>query len=159
MAPAVAAEVPFFPSMPGPFEVDPKEVVITGDAKNPDIVKARQLLVKLQVQATDALKKLEADSQADVMDMVEPFGLAELFDATNKLNYILDDTSQAGLQRLRRLMIQAKYQFEDDAPLPVSKKGVVQPRGEKRLARIKECLNEYLKHSTRLLQYFESVPV
>merc|ERR1719188_1170518 len=80
VAPAVAVETGygFFDKLPGPFEVDPKEVVVTGDAKNPDIVKARKLLVTLQAQATDALKKLEADNQADVMDMVEPFGLAEI---------------------------------------------------------------------------------
>merc|ERR1712146_14293 len=103
--------------------------------------------------AEQALKALEADPQADLSGLIKPLGISDLRRATNTINNLMDDSSAAGTQRLQRLMIQSKYLFEEDIPMPISKKGVVQPRGEKRLVRIKNSMEEYVKYSKELLKF------
>jgi hypothetical protein len=152
-AAADAAELPFLGRQRGPFEVNPKSAVIVGDASDAKAVAARDKVVALQTQAEEALAKLTKNPQEDLMYMVEKFGIAELRDATNTINNLMDGPSAAGTQRLQRLMIQAKYQLEDDVPFPVTRKGVVQPRGEQRLGRIRAALEEYIKNSKDLVEF------
>merc|ERR1712217_703353 len=102
------------------------------------------------VEVETAMKTLEADPQADLMGIVKPLGISDLRRATNTINNLMDDSSAAGTQRLQRLMIQAKFQMEDDIPMPISKKGVVQKRGEFRQARIEEALKNYIENSNKL---------
>merc|ERR1711924_591597 len=107
--------------------------------------------VKLKEEAETALKTLEKNSQSDMSFMINKFGIADLRDATNTINNLMDEISAAGTQRHQRLMIQAKYALEDALPMPVSKKGVVQERGAKRLERINDALIMYVKESSQLL--------
>merc|ERR1711972_1207254 len=107
----------------------------------------------LRDEAESALSTLQKDPQADLVAMIKPLGISDLRRATNTINNLMDDSSAAGTQRLQRLMIQAKYQLEDDIPMPISKKGVVQSRGEKRLARIREALQTYIENSNKLLEF------
>merc|ERR1711972_241237 len=97
------------------------------------------------------LASVNADPQFDLTPAVKPFTIAEIRDATNTINNLMDDTTAAGVQRLQRLMIFNMYTFEDDAPFPVSRKGVVQKRGEKRLQRVKQALKDYITNSKELL--------
>ncbi|CAE8582651.1 unnamed protein product [Polarella glacialis] len=133
----------------GPFELNPK----VGDAKSADAQAARKVVAEMQTEAEEALAALKKDPQADVFLNVKPLAIARLRDATNKINNLMDEKSAAATQRWQRLMIQAKYQFEDDAPMPETKKGDVRPRGDKRLARIKEALENYLKGSREILKF------
>merc|ERR1712039_546225 len=103
--------------------------------------------------AEAALSTLQKDPQADLVGMIKPLGISDLRRATNTINNLMDDSSAAGTQRLQRLMIMSKYKFEDEIPMPISKKGVVQPRGEKRLERVKEALNDYIKYSKEILKF------
>ncbi|CAE7436261.1 unnamed protein product [Symbiodinium natans] len=66
----------------------------------------------------------------------------------------MDDKTAAATQRWQRLMIQAKYQWEDDIPFPVTKRGVQKPRGDKRNERIMVSLKNYISGSKELLQFF-----
>merc|ERR1719277_2304805 len=150
---AEAAEFPGLGKLRGPFEIDPNEAIIVGDAAAPASQKAKAVVIELQQQAEAALVLLQKDPQADLTYMIKPFGIAELRDATNTINNLMDDYSAAGIQRLQRLMIQSKYRFEEDAPFPISKKGVVQPRGEKRLERIQSCLKDYVVNSKEMLKF------
>jgi hypothetical protein len=141
------------PDLPGPFEVDPKEAIIVGDAAAP---KAKQAKAKVQTLLTEAegmLAKLEADPQADVGYVVTEFGIADLREATNTINNLMDEATAAGTQRLQRLMIHNKYLMEDEIPFPVSKKGVVQKRGPARLKRIQASTVKYIEYSKELLQF------
>ncbi|CAK0824397.1 unnamed protein product, partial [Prorocentrum cordatum] len=128
------------PELPGPFEVDPKEAIIVGDADAPQAKKAKDTVVKSLKEAEEVLAKLQEDPQADVSYAVQEFGIADLRVATNTINNLMDEATAAGTQRLQRLMIHNKYLYEDELPFPVSKKGVVQKRGPARLARIEESL-------------------
>jgi len=150
---AVAAEFPGLGRLNGPFEVNPKDAVVVGDASADAAKAAKAKVVALQKEAEDALAKLKADPQVDLSSMVTQFGIADLREATNTINNLMDESTAAGTQRLQRLMIQAKYQFEDDIPFPVSRKGKVQPRGELRQARIEEALTNYIKNSKELLKF------
>mmetsp|Transcript_101605 Transcript_101605/g.264958 ORF Transcript_101605/g.264958 Transcript_101605/m.264958 type:complete len:214 (-) Transcript_101605:347-988(-) len=141
------------PELPGPFEVDPKEAIIVGDAEAPKAKEAKKTVQKLLTEAEDVLAKLEADPQADVGYVVTDFGIADLRQATNTINNLMDEATAAGTQRLQRLMIMNKYLFEDEIPFPVSKKGVVQKRGPARLDRIKVALNRYVQYSKELLEF------
>merc|ERR1711972_979820 len=116
-------------------------------------VEARKTVQALKDEAEAALSTLQKDPQADLVAMIKPLGISDLRRATNTINNLMDDSSAAGTQRLQRLMIQSKYLFEEDIPMPLSKKGVVQPRGEKRLERIKISLNNYIMYSKELLKY------
>merc|ERR1711972_1213064 len=107
----------------------------------------------LRDEADGALAALKKDAQVDLVPMIKPLGISDLRRATNTINNLMDDSSAAGTQRLQRLMIQAKFQMEDDLPMPISKKGVVQPRGEKRLGRIEEALKNYVMYSKQLLEF------
>merc|ERR1712007_99235 len=127
--------------------------VIVGDETSEATVAAKKAVESLQKEAEDALEKLNNNAQEGLQYMVTQFSIADLRDATNTINNLMDGPSAAGTQRLQRLMIQAKYQLADDIAFPVSKKGAVQPRGEKRLARLKECLKEYIQDSTELLKF------
>merc|ERR1712039_792843 len=100
-------------------------------------------------------KALNDDPQAELTGIIKPLGISDLRRATNTINNLMDDSSAAGTQRLQRLMIQAKFQMEDDLPMPISKKGVVQPRGEKRLNRIEEALKSYIMYSKQLLEFVQ----
>lgn len=151
--PAVAAEFPGLGKTRGPFEVDAKDAVIVGDANSDAAKAAKAKIIALQTEAESALAKLEANPQEDLTGMIDRFGIADLREATNTVNNLMDESTAAGTQRLQRLMMQAKYQYEDDIPFPVSKKGVPQPRGEKRLARIKKALEDYIKNSKELLKF------
>ncbi|CAE8680686.1 unnamed protein product [Polarella glacialis] len=148
-----AAEMLFLGKPRGPFELNPKDAVIVGDAKSADAQAARKVVAEMQTEAEEALAALKKDPQADVFLNVKPLAIARLRDATNKINNLMDEKSAAATQRWQRLMIQAKYQFEDDAPMPETKKGDVRPRGDKRLARIKEALENYLKGSREILKF------
>jgi len=141
------------PELPGPFEVDPKEAIIVGDADAPKAKEAKAKVVSCQKEAEDVLAKLEADPQADVSFAVQEFGIADLREATNTINNLMDEATAAGTQRLQRLMIHNKYLYEDEIPFPVSKKGVVQKRGPARLARIQSSLKNYMRYSKELLQF------
>jgi len=153
VAPAMAAEFAFLGKPSGPFEVDPKEAVIVGDDSSDQAKTAKNKVVALQKEAEQALASIEKDDQADLTSTISRFGIADLRESTNTINNLMDDQTAAGTQRLQRLMIQAKYQLEDDIPFPVSRKGVVQARGPKRAARIKTALKEYIKQSTELLKF------
>jgi len=150
---ASAAPFPGLGDQRGPFEIDPKEAVVVGDASDSKSVEAKKTVQTLLVEAEGALKALEADPQAELTTMIKPLGISELRRATNTINNLMDDSSAAGTQRLQRLMIMAKYKYEDEIPMPISKKGVVQPRGEKRLERVKEALNDYVKYSKEILKF------
>lgn len=150
---AQAAEIPFLGKTKGPFEIDPKDVMIIGNVDDPKIVQSKKEVETMQANVEGALVKLRADKQADLMYLVEPFGIADLREATTAINNIMDPPSAAGVQRLQRLMIQCRYAFEDDIPFPSSKKGVVQPRGEKRAERIEKFLSSYIGYSTELLKF------
>mmetsp|Transcript_21215 Transcript_21215/g.39896 ORF Transcript_21215/g.39896 Transcript_21215/m.39896 type:complete len:215 (+) Transcript_21215:76-720(+) len=151
---AEAADFIGLPHMPGPFEMDPKEAVVIGDAADPQIKEARAKVVELQNQAEEALDKIQKDPQADLSFMLKDFGIGDLRDATNAINDIMDDKTAAATQRWQRLMIQAKYQWEDDMPFPQTKRGEVRPRGEKRNERIIQSLKNYIAGSKELLQFF-----
>jgi len=153
VAPATAAEFAFLGKPSGPFEVDPKEAVIVGDSESEQAKSAKEKVIALQQEAKTALTSISKDDQIDLTPMISRFGIANLREATNTINNLMDDQTAAGTQRLQRLMIQAKYQLEDDIPLPVSRKGVVQPRGPKRVQRIKVALQEYIDKSTELLKF------
>jgi len=153
IAPAAAAEFAFLGKPSGPFEVDPKEAVIVGDSESEQAKSAKEKVIALQQEAKTALTSISKDDQIDLTPMISRFGIANLREATNTINNLMDDQTAAGTQRLQRLMIQAKYQLEDDIPLPVSRKGVVQPRGPKRVQRIKVALQEYIDKSTELLKF------
>jgi len=127
--------------------------VIVGDAAAPAAVKATEVVKRFQTQAEGALAALTNDTQADLDYIIEKFGIADLREATNTINNLMDGPSAAGTQRLQRLMIQAKYQLEDDVPFPVSRKGAVQPRGPQRASRVRECLQEYIQNSVELLKF------
>jgi len=152
-AAANAAELPFIGRQRGPFEVNPNSAVIVGDAAAPAAVKATEVVKRFQTQAEGALAALTNDTQADLDYIIEKFGIADLREATNTINNLMDGPSAAGTQRLQRLMIQAKYQLEDDVPFPVSRKGAVQPRGPQRASRVRECLQEYIQNSVELLKF------
>ncbi|CAK0794272.1 unnamed protein product [Prorocentrum cordatum] len=141
------------PELPGPFEVDPKEAIIVGDAEAPQAKQARAKVESLLKEAETILAKLEEDPQADVSFAVQEFGIADLRVATNTINNLMDEATAAGTQRLQRLMIHNKYLYEDEIPFPVSKKGVVQKRGPARLARIQASLKKYAEYSRELLQF------
>jgi len=141
------------PQLPGPFEVDPKEAIIVGDADAPKAKAARAKVQTLLTETQGMLAKLEADPQADVGYMVTDFGIADLREATNTINNLMDEATAAGTQRLQRLMIHNKYLMEDEIPFPVSKKGVVQKRGPARLERIKASTVRYIEYSKELLQF------
>merc|ERR1712060_454747 len=96
---------------------------------------------KLKEEAEKALATLKTNPQADLAGLIKKFGIADLRDATNTINNLMDEQSAAGSQRHQRLMIQAKYALEDDLPLPVTKKGAIQARGDKRLERITRALD------------------
>mmetsp|Transcript_111169 Transcript_111169/g.325179 ORF Transcript_111169/g.325179 Transcript_111169/m.325179 type:complete len:237 (-) Transcript_111169:65-775(-) len=151
--PAWAAEFPGLGKPPGPFERDPNEAVIVGDPNSDEAKAAKAKLIALQTEVEEALAKLAANPQEDLSGMVQQFGIADLREATNTVNNLMDETTAAGTQRLQRLMMQAKYQYEDDIPFPVSQKGVVQPRGEKRFGRIKAAMEAYVKYSKELLKF------
>jgi len=150
---ALAAQVFGLGPQKGPFERDAKDAVIVGDAKSKDAQDAKATIVALQNEAVAALKSLDDDPQTDLQGMVKRFGISELREATNTINNLMDENTAAGIQRFQRLMIQAKYQYEDEIPFPLSKKGVPQPRGEMRLARVKEALNSYIDNSKALLTF------
>ncbi|CAE7306621.1 unnamed protein product, partial [Symbiodinium pilosum] len=152
--PASAADFFGLPHMPGPFEMDPKEAVVIGDAGEASVKEARAKVVELQNKAESALEKITNDPQADLTFLVEDFGIGDLRDATNIINDIMDDKTAAATQRWQRLMIQAKYQWEDDVPFPTTKRGVQKPRGEKRNERIINSLKNYISGSKELLQFF-----
>lgn len=154
--PAFAAEIPFLGRPRGPFEIDAKDVVIIGDDKSEKAVTAKNVVLKFQKEAQDALDTLAKDPQADLAPtLITKFGIADLRDATNTINNLVDESSAAGTQRHQRLMIQAKYALEDDLPMPVSKKGVVQGRGEKRLQRITRALDMFVNESKELMAIFQ----
>eukprot|EP00930_Biecheleria_cincta_P033314 TRINITY_DN2307_c0_g1_i2.p1 TRINITY_DN2307_c0_g1~~TRINITY_DN2307_c0_g1_i2.p1 ORF type:complete len:230 (-),score=46.53 TRINITY_DN2307_c0_g1_i2:219-872(-) len=139
----------------GPFERNPKEAVIVGDLTAPETAKAIAEVKKFQKQAEDALAALEKDPQADVMSIVTPTDLGEIRLATNVINNLMDDRTAAGTQRLQRLMNEARFLFEDDAPMPVNRAGEVKPRGPQRLNRIQINLGDYVKYSKQLLEFVE----
>eukprot|EP00930_Biecheleria_cincta_P033315 TRINITY_DN2307_c0_g2_i1.p1 TRINITY_DN2307_c0_g2~~TRINITY_DN2307_c0_g2_i1.p1 ORF type:complete len:211 (-),score=36.38 TRINITY_DN2307_c0_g2_i1:101-733(-) len=139
----------------GPFERNPKEAVIVGELAAPETQKAIAEVKKFQKQAEDALAALEADPQADVMKIVTPTDLGEIRLATNVINNLMDDRTAAGTQRLQRLMNEARFLFEDDAPMPVNRAGEVKTRGPQRLNRIKINLGDYVKYSKQLLEFVE----
>lgn len=151
--PASAASFPGLGEQRGPFEVDPKEAVVVGDAGDKPSVDAKKTVQSLQDEAVTALASLQKDPQTDLVPMIKPLGISDLRRATNTINNLMDDSSAAGTQRLQRLMIQTKFQMEEDLPMPISKKGVVQPRGEKRLGRIEEALKNYITYSKQLLEF------
>mmetsp|Transcript_104988 Transcript_104988/g.146381 ORF Transcript_104988/g.146381 Transcript_104988/m.146381 type:complete len:202 (-) Transcript_104988:182-787(-) len=151
---AHAADFLGIPSIPGPFEMNPKDAVVIGDAGDAKIKEARKKVEDLQAQAEDALAKLEKDPQADLAYMITDFGIGELRLATNAINDIMDDKTAAATQRWQRLMIQAKYQWELDIPFPTTKRGEQRPRGDKRNDRIKVSLKRYIDGSKELLQFF-----
>eukprot|EP00415_Alexandrium_ostenfeldii_P000730 UN0730 len=151
--PALAAEFPGLGKPAGPFERDPNDAVIVGNKDSDDAKAAKAKIIQLQQEAEDALAKLEKNPQEDLSGMIQKFGIADLREATNTVNNMMDETTAAGTQRLQRLMIQAKYKFEDDIPFPVSQKGAVQQRGELRVQRIKGALEEYIKESKELLKF------
>eukprot|EP00437_Effrenium_voratum_P041092 CAMPEP_0181476968 /NCGR_PEP_ID=MMETSP1110-20121109/41977_1 /TAXON_ID=174948 /ORGANISM="Symbiodinium sp., Strain CCMP421" /LENGTH=203 /DNA_ID=CAMNT_0023602261 /DNA_START=61 /DNA_END=672 /DNA_ORIENTATION=+ len=151
---ASAADFFGLPHIPGPFEMDPKEAVVIGDAADPQVKDAKAKVLELQTQAEQALDMIQKDPQADLSFMVKEFGIGDLRDATNVINDIMDDKTAAATQRWQRLMIQAKYQWEDDIPFPVTKRGVQKPRGDKRNERIISSLKNYISGSKELLQFF-----
>mmetsp|Transcript_23783 Transcript_23783/g.56249 ORF Transcript_23783/g.56249 Transcript_23783/m.56249 type:complete len:239 (-) Transcript_23783:91-807(-) len=152
-SPTWAAEFPGLGKPPGPFERDPNEAVIVGDANSAEAKAAKAKIIELQTEVEEALAKLEANPQEDLSGMVKQFGIADLREATNTVNNLMDETTAAGTQRLQRLMMQTKYQYEDDIPFPVSQKGVVQSRGEKRAQRIRSAMKAYIKYSNELLKF------
>lgn len=156
MSPKSASAADFFglPHIPGPFEMDPKEAVVIGDAADPQVKDAKAKVQELQTQAEQALDMIQKDPQADLSFMVKEFGIGDLRDATNVINDIMDDKTAAATQRWQRLMMQAKYQWEDDIPFPVTKRGVQKPRGDKRNERIIQSLKNYISGSKELLQFF-----
>merc|ERR1719265_220667 len=155
LAPAssFAAELPGLGKMRGPFEMDPKDAVIVGDTETNKMKNARAKVEALLKEAEGALAAVDKDMQTDLMPMYSRFGIADLRDATNAINDIMDDSSAAGTQRLQRLMIQCKYALEDDIPFPQTKKGKVLPRGDERRDRIVKNLKDYVQYSQELLQY------
>eukprot|EP00929_Paragymnodinium_shiwhaense_P078492 TRINITY_DN406_c0_g4_i1.p1 TRINITY_DN406_c0_g4~~TRINITY_DN406_c0_g4_i1.p1 ORF type:complete len:216 (-),score=63.89 TRINITY_DN406_c0_g4_i1:206-853(-) len=153
-APALAAELPFLGRQRGPFEMDPKEAVIVADATTDAVKAARAKVQALQDQAEDAVAKLEKDEQTDLSYMFDQFGIADLREATNSINNLMDSQSAAGTQRLQRLMIQDKYRFEDDLPFPTDKTGKPLARGPKRAQRMKNALVDYIQNSKELLKFF-----
>eukprot|EP00929_Paragymnodinium_shiwhaense_P078493 TRINITY_DN406_c0_g5_i1.p1 TRINITY_DN406_c0_g5~~TRINITY_DN406_c0_g5_i1.p1 ORF type:complete len:217 (-),score=78.09 TRINITY_DN406_c0_g5_i1:179-829(-) len=153
-APSLAAELPFLGRQRGPFEMDPKEAVIVADSTTENIKAARKKVQDLQDQAEDALAKLEKDEQTDLAYMFDQFGIADLREATNQINNLMDSQSAAGTQRLQRLMIQDKYRFEDDLPFPTDKTGKPLARGPKRAQRMKNALVDYINNSKELLKFF-----
>merc|ERR1712079_856035 len=150
---ALAAEVFGLGPQKGPFERDPKDAVIVGDAKSKDAQEAKATIVALQKEAIAELDQLAEDPQTDLQAKIKRFGISELREATNTINNLMDENTAAGIQRFQRLMIQAKYQYEDEIPFPLNKKGAPQPRGEVRLARIEEALNSYIDNSKKLLEF------
>jgi len=139
----------------GPFERNPKEAVVVGDLTAPETVKAIADVKKFQKQAEDALAALEKDPQADVTKIVTPTDIGEIRLATNIINNVMDDRTAAGTQRLQRLMNEARFLFEDDAPMPVNRAGEAKPRGPQRLNRIQINLGDYVKYSKELLAFVE----
>ncbi|CAE7888598.1 unnamed protein product [Symbiodinium sp. KB8] len=109
MSPKSASAADFFglPHIPGPFEMDPKEAVVIGDAADPQVKDAKAKVQELQTQAEQALDMIQKDPQADLSFMVKEFGIGDLRDATNVINDIMDDKTAAATQRWQRLMIQA----------------------------------------------------
>eukprot|EP00416_Gambierdiscus_australes_P035937 CAMPEP_0171110142 /NCGR_PEP_ID=MMETSP0766_2-20121228/71185_1 /TAXON_ID=439317 /ORGANISM="Gambierdiscus australes, Strain CAWD 149" /LENGTH=235 /DNA_ID=CAMNT_0011571979 /DNA_START=28 /DNA_END=735 /DNA_ORIENTATION=- len=152
-APSLAADFPTLARQVGPFVRDPKEAVIVGDLNSDEAKNAKAKIIALQTEVEEALARLEKNPQEDLTGMIQPFGIADLREATNIINNLMDENTAAGIQRLQRLMIQAKVRFEDDIPFPVSQKGVVQPRGAKRTERIASAFKEYIKRSTELLEF------
>eukprot|EP00448_Togula_jolla_P002172 CAMPEP_0170594256 /NCGR_PEP_ID=MMETSP0224-20130122/13901_1 /TAXON_ID=285029 /ORGANISM="Togula jolla, Strain CCCM 725" /LENGTH=213 /DNA_ID=CAMNT_0010918297 /DNA_START=65 /DNA_END=706 /DNA_ORIENTATION=+ len=151
--PSLAAEFPGLGKTRGAFEIDGKDAVVVGDAGSDAAKKAKAKVIELQEESEDALKRLEANPQEDLSYMLRNFVIADLRDATNVINNLMDDSSAGGTQRLQRLMINAKYRLADDAPFPVTKKGAVQARGPNRLERVKAALTEYVKASKSLLAF------
>mmetsp|Transcript_68630 Transcript_68630/g.149365 ORF Transcript_68630/g.149365 Transcript_68630/m.149365 type:complete len:223 (-) Transcript_68630:142-810(-) len=150
---SLAAEFPGLGKTRGAFEIDGKDAVVVGDAGSDAAKKAKAKVIELQEESEDALKRLEANPQEDLSYMLRNFVIADLRDATNVINNLMDDSSAGGTQRLQRLMINAKYRLADDAPFPVTKKGAVQARGPNRLERVKAALTEYVKASKSLLAF------
>jgi len=155
----VSAEKPkekpgfLLPELPGPFEVDPKDAIIVGDADAPKAKEAKTKVKELLQEAEVALTKLNENDQADISYIISDFGIADLREATNAINNLMDEATAAGTQRLQRLMIHNKYLMEDEIPFPVSRKGVVQKRGPARLERVREYLKRYITNSKELLQF------
>ncbi|CAE7306599.1 unnamed protein product, partial [Symbiodinium pilosum] len=145
--PASAADFFGLPHMPGPFEMDPKEAVVIGDASDPQVKQAKEKVLSLQNKAEDALQAIQKDPQATIGIWNLVLGVSKGFRATNIINDIMDDKTAAATQRWQRLMIQAKYQWEDDVPFPVTKRGVQKPRGDKRNERIITSLKNYISGS------------
>lgn len=152
--PSHAAELPFLGKQRGPFEVDPKEAVLIADSTTEKIKAARAKVQALQDEAEDALAKLNEDEQVDLSYMFQQYGIANLREATNLINNLMDAPSAAGTQRLQRLMIQDKYRFEDDLPFPTDKRGNQLKRGPKRAQRMKNALTDYIVNSKELLKFF-----
>jgi len=141
------------PDLPGPFEVDPKDAIIVGDADAAPAKKAKKKVADLLAEAEGALVKLKEDEQADLSYVVTDYSLADLREATNTINNLMDEATAAGTQRLQRLLIHNKYLMEDEIPFPVSKKGVVQKRGPARLKRIVSYTEKYIQFSKELLEF------
>merc|ERR1711920_385589 len=56
-------------------------------------------------EAEVALTKLNENDQADISYIISDFGIADLREATNAINNLMDEATAAGTQRLQRLMI------------------------------------------------------
>eukprot|EP00933_Yihiella_yeosuensis_P032684 TRINITY_DN2630_c0_g1_i1.p1 TRINITY_DN2630_c0_g1~~TRINITY_DN2630_c0_g1_i1.p1 ORF type:complete len:230 (+),score=50.05 TRINITY_DN2630_c0_g1_i1:80-769(+) len=139
--------------VPGPFELDPKKGVIVGDPKSEKILKAQKLVQGLIAEAKGMKESLANDDQYDVMPKIQALGIAEFRLATNDINNIMDEKTAPAIQRWQRLLIQAKYNFEDEAPFPKTRDGKVKPRGPERLKRMNKLLDQIIFDGEEMLKF------
>eukprot|EP00933_Yihiella_yeosuensis_P045236 TRINITY_DN40582_c0_g1_i1.p1 TRINITY_DN40582_c0_g1~~TRINITY_DN40582_c0_g1_i1.p1 ORF type:complete len:231 (+),score=42.17 TRINITY_DN40582_c0_g1_i1:116-808(+) len=151
-SPQAGQLLPFVGKVLGPFEIDPKQAVILGDANSKEVVEARAVVKRRLEEAEKLREDLKKDDQTDVMWWTSPLAIAELRKVGNAINDIMDERTAPAVQRFERLMIQARYRFEDDAPFPETKKGEKRGRGPQRLKRMLLNLDEYIGYSQGLLE-------
>jgi len=153
---AQAADFPGLPAYKGNFERDPNEKLFVGDNESPAAVKAKTLVETMQVQAQEVMDKMKQDPQTDLTSYIGDARIGQFRLATNLLDELLDDSSAAGVQRLQRLMIGKLYIQNEEGPFPISKKGVVQPRGPVKADRFIKASEEFVNYSKQYLKFFEA---
>lgn len=142
-----------FGSGSGFFDVEKKEAVMVGDPNGKDAKEALEKLKSLTEEAKGAIAALDKDAQADLTYMVTPTSRGEIREATKTLMLLFDEKSALNVGRIQRDMIQTRTFLDDDMPMPLNRKGVVQPRGPERFKRIHSSLEHFVKIAEELQNF------
>lgn len=137
----------------GPLVRSPSQAqVIDATKAGSDQVKAAwKFLRQLRDERAAAAAALKKDPQADVSALKNT--IAPMRESTNNLIFFYDESTQQGIERLQRLMVQEQQQFDAEVDLPLNKKGEPQPRGAARVERLIQNLELYVIYANNLLEF------